>query len=607
MNAIIEQLRNILPILRPTATLKNETKQTLLKLMKDIQGEENIDQDILQGLIKVLELKSTSSKHKKYIQEETNKVINMIELSINNENKVLPTTKKEDENIHLSKISLGIDSHRHVQYKEITTKGEMNVIDNDVDKIIVIEKEIDATIEHYNGYSKNNPMCGISWSKKDKNWRIQYKHNERSNKDLEKITNDMCKILSPKNCTQILELRGISVLYYKNKKIIIYGDYDIPLFDIRHTINLLDLGDDGSRKKYNSFKNMITHYGFYKNEFSGYILKEYVSEGTMYNIVLSSDSEFSKEFKKDISKLLCELRERKIITFNGVPNYTRKNIQDNNASIMIKDMLDDPTNEQSYDNNSYKNIVSRLVNIGSKIPISKYMEQHVMYLFIITINDPNNNNRIFCKIGYSADIIERFKSLRTEYICDIYLIELKYVKNEQDEKKFHKMMRETKPELCLKMKLNNREKDEVYVFDLRLYNEFHNIIEDIPHKIVEGNIDEDTIFIENMIKHQYIHFIRYLKNMYINKVLSVVSKSDELVSVHQDMINILQYPLEDIYIQNENDKRDHEYRMNVFNKTHDAMMEKERMKHEKEMADSKIMLAQLEIEKLKLEHQKNIK
>ena len=43
-----------------------------------------------------------------------------------------------------------------------------------------------------------------------------------------------------------------------------------------------------------------------------------------------------------------------------------------------------------------------------------------MYFFVTTLNDPYGKNRIICKIGYTYDLIERIKSLQSEYKSKFY-------------------------------------------------------------------------------------------------------------------------------------------------------------------------------------------
>jgi hypothetical protein len=65
-----------------------------------------------------------------------------------------------------------------------------------------------------------------------------------------------------------------------------------------------------------------------KNEYGGYIVRELIEEETIYNIILSSESEISKKFKKDVSRLLCKLRENKQLTVtNDKLDVVRDNVE----------------------------------------------------------------------------------------------------------------------------------------------------------------------------------------------------------------------------------------------------------------------------------------
>lgn len=67
-------------------------------------------------------------------------------------------------------------------------------------------------------------------------------------------------------------------------------------------------------KKYNQFKDKITHYGFKKNVFGGYIMKELVIKDVAYHIVYSSNKVKAVEVVK-------------LIGFNIVNYYTTKEQQ----------------------------------------------------------------------------------------------------------------------------------------------------------------------------------------------------------------------------------------------------------------------------------------
>ena len=102
-----------------------------------------------------------------------------------------------------------------------------------------------------------------------------------------------------------------------------------------------------------------------------------------------------------------------------------------------------------------------------------------MYMFIITLDDPDGLNRILSKIGYTCDLAERIRSLQNEYKCKFYLIGLKTVYSVQDEKDFHRSLKSVFPEFTVNLKIGSNDKDETYVFDINLYKTFANYIDKI--------------------------------------------------------------------------------------------------------------------------------
>jgi hypothetical protein len=128
---------------------------------------------------------------------------------------------------------------------------------------------------------------------------------------------------------------------------------------------------------------------------------------------------------------------------------------------------------QTFDNIELVNFIKNEVKKCQTNSWNKYIKKHLMYFFVTTINDPQSKNRIICKIGYTYDLIERIKSLQNEYKSKFYLLNLKIIDSMQDEKKFHTYLKTKFPFLPLEYKIGNTYKDETYVFDIALYNEFN--------------------------------------------------------------------------------------------------------------------------------------
>lgn len=194
----------------------------------------------------------------------------------------------------------------------------------------------------------------------------------------------------------------------------------------------------------------------------------------------------------------------------------------------------DKVNEmQSYDNPLYYNLIQQLVIKGSQIIISPYANNHVMYLFIVTIKDPENKNRIICKVGYTFDIVGRINSLRTEYKCDFYLIALKFIENIKQVNEFHKLIKTQYKSLPLLMAIGKKQKSGIYIFDKILYNEFMKITES-THMIQSNTIiNDDLLWIT---KNQSIYFQSFLKNQFESHILNVLTMTPNINEKHIEIM-----------------------------------------------------------------------
>ena len=481
MNTIIESIKGFQQYFIPGNSFKTETKNQFKKFVEELRDDDafDVDDDVVNELISILEKKTINKQLKESIKQKTELLLS-----------------KLDEN-----------------NKIVSHDADCEIVD-DMVKLDIIEKELDDMIDYYNKHTKTYPMYGINWNDSRKKWRMQHNKIDKYNSNLEDLAQEILVIICPKNLIKILKIRTSCFITHQNKNIVIYNTKEEPLFDVRHIIKLLNVADEGA--KYNEFKDKITHYGFKKNEYGGYIVKRFVPESVMYEIIMSSSSAFSKSFKTCVSKILCELRQdnKLIITTNEIalakPNYNKKTICDKQIKSNLDMILHNNTMEHTYDNPFYCNMVKVLIRDGSQIPLQKYANNHVLYFFIITIVDFENKNRIFCKIGYTADIISRIKSLREEYKCELYLIGLKYIRSEQMEKEFHKSIKITKKHLVYLMQINGRDKDEIYIFDELLYKEFEAMQ---GCCVIETNKTIIDKFTEEFVKDQYQYFIKYLNSI----------------------------------------------------------------------------------------------
>lgn len=346
-----------------------------------------------------------------------------------------------------------------------------------------IEKMLDKSVSKYNGFSEKHPMDYVSYDETDSLYVFRKTGCKKIKRKNVKILCDITlKNIRDKfsgTSGEIVTQEKI-IQPYKDKYLIIYNNTTDPLFDIQHILVLLELEHTQHNDKYEKFKQHITHFTVHKNEFGGYIIRELITFKIACDIVLASNKPFAQKFKEDVSNILDELRKsgQLVVTSTAMTVNTPNQIENDLVTDKQLEIMANSVNElQSYDNNEYRNLVRMLVIKGSKIIITPYTNNHVMYLFIVTIKDPLGKNRIICKVGYTFDIVERMNSLRSEYKCNFYLIALKFVESEKREKEFHKLMKTQFKTLWLPMAIKTKAKDEIYVFDKALYEEFMKIEE----------------------------------------------------------------------------------------------------------------------------------
>jgi hypothetical protein len=181
-----------------------------------------------------------------------------------------------------------------------------------------------------------------------------------------------------------------------------------------------------------------------------------------------------------------------------------------------------------------------------------FLEKHVMYFCVITLDDPDNKNRILCKIGYSCDFFQRFKDLKKEYKCNFYLLNIKLVNSVKDEIKFHDMIKSMFPELHVIHKIKNIEKEETYVFDLRMYNQFYRIDKvkiDKNKKYSDDDIDDDVInelnnYFNDIEKRFELEILKKLNKFTDIPTITNSHQENAIIKGYDYMINYLKYGTE---------------------------------------------------------------
>jgi prophage antirepressor-like protein len=258
-----------------------------------------------------------------------------------------------------------------------------------------IEKKLDDKIPDYNCFNENHPMNNVNYTNND-TWRYKNNSNDKKTKNF----NTIIEYAKEKNIPQKSENFGKiwkKHFCYRNHYFVSYWKNNEPYFDIQHIISVLNLKKSSWNDKYNEYNDDIKYYIWHKNEFGGFILRELINEKTVYEIILSSNSEISKSFKKDISKILADLRKEGQIEISNEKIVKKKKRNITNEENILDNKIYEPI--YSYDNLLHVQYIQHLIFLGSQIPLGKYLNKHILYAFFIPINV--NHKDIIIKFGYT--------------------------------------------------------------------------------------------------------------------------------------------------------------------------------------------------------------
>ena len=407
---------------------------------------------------------------------------------------------------------------------QITTN---NSFECDEEKII---KQVDSEAGY--NYSNEKPMDGVSY---DTN-RSRYSYSIDGRMYYSKILEKVCQAKisnwkkNGKFNAEILQTLK-KVIEYQNKYIIPFwykhDNETDPLFDIKHILKLLDVDDRQMRNIKSQIKDDSKFIHFEPNEYNGYIVRELINEKTMYQIVLDSRSAFSKSFKSDISDLLINMRKHGNIQFAGItPQKRRSTIAHSNISEIVSTEIIQVINGGiKITNDEGMTYVKSLIEKGETIHLSSYIGDHVLYFFITNIL--SSDDHVICKIGYTSNINKRIESLTDEYEgSKFHLIGIKRIRNVSDEKDFHSMIKHRYKQLvCNDITIKSTHKDELYMFDKCLWEEFNALVEyhdtkktmsinDIMDKYENGIIDDRTMhsLLRILEKNIELEILKYTTN-----------------------------------------------------------------------------------------------
>ena len=138
-------------------------------------------------------------------------------------------------------------------------------------------------------------------------------------------------------------------------------------------------------------------------------------------------------------------------------------------SIKVKPMI--PQNNKS--NPDFIKYMNELMKTAQNTNnFSKLIDCGLMYYAITELPDKSGKNRLIIKIGHTENLCERIKSLRNEYKCMFTIISFVKVKTKTVEVKFHNLLHKLYPELCYTIEINGKRKNELYIHDQCLLDDF---------------------------------------------------------------------------------------------------------------------------------------
>lgn len=366
-----------------------------------------------------------------------------------------------------------------------------------------IEKELDSNCYTYK-FNKYKPCENIYYNENKRNYTLNctYTKNKRNitRKKLSTLVNINKDIQTKYYNNLIHKIVMFKKIKYKSNEIIIYIkeiqqiEQNELLLDYNHIKELFKIN--------NEINESDKLYDFRDNEYGGYYVKEFITQKTFIDLLQNNN--INNEDINYIKNLLHSVNKSN-------NNYIYKNNHKNDYCYNYFNTYDNEN--RTYENTELVNFIKdKIFECKNKIWIN-YVNKHVMYLYIMTLNNPDN--RILCKIGYSYNFISRLKQLRSEYNANFYLLGLKLINSEHDEKEFHSYLKTLKPELHYKITINKKIKDEIYIFDKILYAEFMSYCDKIQ-------LSHDEIKLTNETINELNNYFNNIDNKFNNDIKNLI-------------------------------------------------------------------------------------
>jgi hypothetical protein len=466
--------------------------------------------------------KSTDDKGSKNIDRFTN-IISKAKLNAND--------RKEIRQLH-TPIFKSINKFEE-EYNNDSNSDESDEELNDDE----IEQLIDDKIHKYNKYTEENPMHGVSWNKSKETYTVKYDDIDTTCKDITKACNKVKTQVNHNFKEKILKKMTKLTFYYKKHHFVSYWHNNNPYFDIQHIISVLNLKKSYIKEKYNNYSDNILFYILHENKFGGYITRELIDEKTMFKIILSSSSSFSKSFKDDVAQILVDLRKQGDLVidkkeFKLATKNKRMNPEHDDDLNLMKVAANQPF--YSYDSIIDKEHISELIHNGARITLGKYLQKYVLYMFIVPLRA--DHDYVIVKIGYTCNIADRIITLTKEYSSNVYLINLKLINTHDDETTFHNILKTKYPhtiqEYAIDTKNKTKNKVELYKLSrdiLNEYNEFNVVDDSDDDSTDEFEFDEEEQKIFKSLQNQGNRFISSIeRNNNDDKSYNLLMKNKDI-------------------------------------------------------------------------------
>lgn len=465
--------------------------------------------------------------------------------------------------------------------------NDWQITDDILEKHNEIELNLDNNTTKYK-FTEEHPMEYVRRNTDKKNKKVY-----RIRFDAEKIDNryenldDACNFVvdkitkNKKNTFPDLRIGGTNDgSSEKIKKTFKYADHffitywfdNEPYFDIQHIISILKLKEKQYSNIYNNHINDIIMYVWYKNKFGGYILRELISENTMYNIILSSKSDISNTLRKDVGNIMIKLRKLDMlkITNDSIGSYTntkiiiskkdKNNISGEEYLIKLSNYVFMP---YTWNTEGIYGIISYYTSICQKRLYMYHLHRHVLYAAILILQKAIAGNHVIIKFGYGEFYYGRVKTLQSEYKCYIHIIGVKIIEGKSDEEKFHAEMRSTYPNLIFETEIKNTEKTELYKFHphmMKLFSEYPESTKSKPitvsNEIRDANLTEIVNLESNFIDHVNYLGLGHHFNIKSSKLDENIkeNKADENIKENKVDENIKENKISETIKENKTDE-----------------------------------------------------